>query len=356
MSMKMKFPKQKGNLFAETLEQRVQEYFTSRQLLKTGNWKLYYKGLLALIGIVVAYSLLLSQTFGLWGNLITLFFMVQSMIVLAFNTMHDGGHNSFAQSKKWNNIAACSMELLGSSSMLWRQKHNVLHHTYTNINGKDDDLDIGSLLRLSPDQQRRWWHSFQAFYAPVLYSLLSLYLVFWSDFQRMISGKIGDMPLQKRDAKNISFFIGGKIVYVLYTLVIPSFFYDFAYVALFFLIGHLILGFTLSVVFQLAHTVEGTEFPTSNAEGSLPYGFLEHQLRTTSDFAPKNWFATFYCGGLNFQVEHHLFHTISHIHYPDLSKIVKATCAEFNVPYHCQPSMFKALVSHFKFLHHVGNH
>lgn len=355
MSGKLHFPKQKGNFFAETLQTRVDQYFTETGQSKTGDWRLYYKGVLSLLSIIISYTVLLTAHLGLWGNLITLFILVQSMIILAFNTMHDGGHGSFAHSKKWNDIASWSMELLGSSSMLWRQKHNILHHTYTNIDGKDDDLDIGYLLRLAPGQQHHFWHRFQAFYAPILYSLLSLYLVFWSDFKRMIQGRIGDMPLQKRRGKEIAFFTAGKIMYFLYTLVIPSMVYSWSSVIIFFIIGHCILGLTLSVVFQLAHTVDGTDFPAPNEQGMLPWGFMEHQLRTTSNFAPKNWFATFYCGGLNFQVEHHLFYKISHIHYPELSKIVKATCQEFNVPYHCQPSMLRALWSHFNFLHRIGN-
>ena len=349
---KLHFPHR--NDFDQTVRDRVQDYFKTNGINQTGNSWLFTKAFIALFGILISYlSIILGHLS--WGSaLLATFMLVQFQILLAFNVMHDGGHQSFSKNKYLNNIASWGMDFLGSSSFLWKQKHNSLHHTYANIHGKDDDLDVDGMIRLSPEQPHRPWHKFQAFYAPFLYGFLSLYLLFYSDFKRMGTRKIGDVSLTHLNAKDIAFFSAFKIFYFLYTLVIPMFFYNPVYVILYFLFGHFILGLTLSVVFQLAHTVNETNFPKPDENGNMPFSWVEHQLNTTCDFAPNNPFITFYCGGLNYQIEHHIFHKVSHVHYPAISKIVKDTCEEFGKPYNVNHSFFKALTSHFKFLYKMG--
>jgi linoleoyl-CoA desaturase len=239
--------------------------------------------------------------------------------------------------------------------LLWRQKHNQLHHTYTNIDGKDDDIALGSLMRLSPNQAWKPWHRLQHWYAPFLYSLLSLYLAVYSDWQKFLSGRIGDTPLQQRSTYDWVYFIGTKLAYVGYALVVPMLLHPAWLVIVVFLGIHAVFGLTLSLVFQLAHTVEGPAFPLPEATtGRMSEDWATHQVHTTADFAPRSWLTTFYMGGLNFQVEHHLFHHVNHVHYPAISQIVRETCGEYSVPYHCFPSVREAVASHFKFLRRMG--
>jgi linoleoyl-CoA desaturase len=349
---KLHFPPKKE--FDQILKNRINNYFKDNNVKQTGNTKLHSKALILLIGTVLTYSYLI---FGHQSPLSALFFtflLIQFQILLAFNAMHDGGHQSFSNKKIINDIASWSMDFLGSSSFLWKQKHNSLHHTYTNINGKDDDIEIGSLLRLSPEQKLQPWHKFQFIYAPFLYSFLSLYLLFYSDFQRIFTKKIGTTPFSHLYRKDLIFFYSAKSLYFIYALIIPMFFHNPLVVIAYFIFGHFVFGLTLSLVFQLAHTVKETSFPAPDKNGILPFSWVEHQLNTTCDFAPGNKFVTFYCGGLNYQVEHHLFHKISHIHYPNISKIVKQTCAEFNKPYLVNQGFFQALSSHFRFLKQMG--
>lgn len=341
--------------FDSILRARVDTFFKEKSILPSGTTTLHIKALSLLAFMGVFYYFLVFQCNNYLGALFLTFFLVQFKILLAFNVMHDGGHYSFSRKKWLNDLAAFSMELLGSSSMLWRQKHNSLHHTYTNINGKDDDIDIGNLIRLSPQQEKKPWHRFQHFYAPFLYSLLSLYLLFYSDFQKIFSKKIGNTPLNISSKREILIFFLSKFLYLAYTLFIPMIWHSPLVVISLFIFGHLIFGLTLSIVFQLAHTVKETKFPTPDEKGNLPYSWSEHQLNTTANFAVNNKFLTFYCGGLNHQVEHHLFHRISHVHYPEISKIVSQTCKEFNKPYHVNPSFWKALKSHFNFLRSMGS-
>lgn len=349
---KLHFPHR--NDFDQIIRSRVNDYFKNNNIKQTGNSWLFTKAIIALSGIVITYLCILFGNLSWYTALFATFMLVQFQILLAFNVMHDGGHQSFSTKKWLNNIASWGMDLLGSSSFLWKQKHNNLHHTYTNVHGKDDDIDVAGMIRLSPEQPYRSWHRYQAIYAPFLYGFLSLYLLLYSDFQRFFLRKIGDTPISHLKVKDIAFFSFFKIFYFAYTLVIPMFFYNPLFVLLYFIFGHFIFGLTLSIVFQLAHTVNETNFPTPDEKGNMPFSWVEHQLNTTCDFAPNNPFITFYCGGLNYQVEHHIFHKISHIHYPAISKIIKETCEEFGKPYHVNKSFFLALVSHFKFLHKMS--
>lgn len=346
---------QKKNEFEDVLKSRVNDYFTSNHIQTTGNWQLHAKAILTIVGIIGLYYWLVFQCDNVLEACILTFFLVQCKVLLAFNVMHDGGHYSFSKKKWVNDLAVKSLDFLGSSSFLWRQKHNSLHHTYTNIHGKDDDIEIGDMIKLSPTQEHKSWHKYQHIYALFLYGFLSLYLLLYSDFQRFISGKVGDTPIANYTKKELTFFISSKVFYFLYTLIIPMFFHSPLVVLAFFIAGHLLFGLTLSVVFQLAHTVEETKFPIADSKGDLPFSWVEHQLHTTSNFAPNNHLLTFYCGGLNYQVEHHLFHRISHVHYPKISHIVKQTCEEFGKPYHSTPSFIQALKSHLQFLKRMGN-
>ena len=113
----------------------------------------------------------------------------------------------------------------------------------------------------------------------------------------------------------------------------------------------LFAGFVLSIVFQLAHTVETAEFPAANKEtGKMEDEWAVHQLRTTANFATRNRFICWWVGGLNFQIEHHLFPRILHIHYPEISKIIKKACQDFGMPYHEFTKMRTAIASHVKHL------
>lgn len=350
---KLNFPKRID--FDNILRNRVNEYLKEHNIKETGTKVMQFKGLICFVLALIFYISLVFFTESILSAFILTFLLIQAQILLAFNVMHDAGHGSFSTKKWLNELGALSLEFMGASSALWKQKHNSLHHTYTNIDGKDDDLDIGSLMRLSPAQERKPWHRYQHIYAPFLYGFLSLFILFYTDFKKMISKKIGTTPLRPIKKYETLIFWGSKILYVSYALILPMFFHNPLVVIGYFLFAHFVFGLTLSIVFQLAHTVKETDFPEPNEHGELPYSWVEHQLHTTSDFAPRNWFVTFYCGGLNYQVEHHLFHKISHVHYPRISKIVQETCKEFNKPYNVSPSFWYALKSHFGFLKMMGN-
>jgi linoleoyl-CoA desaturase len=126
------------------------------------------------------------------------------------------------------------------------------------------------------------------------------------------------------------------------------------------LVGYLIInitmGLTLSLVFQLAHVVEKTEFEVAEEKPKvIDTEWAIHELRTTANFAPGNKIVSWFVGGLNFQVEHHLFPRVSHVHYAALSKIVKEHCDQFGIPYHTYPKMRQAVASHIRVMKALGD-
>lgn len=340
--------------FFETLKSRVDAYFQQTGQRHTGNRLLHFKTVFSYALAGFSYAVLVWGAEQLWTALLAGFCLGQGLVLIAFNVMHDGAHGSYSR-KRWVNwLMGSSMEVLGGSQSMWQQKHNVLHHTYTNVDGKDDDIALGSLMRLSPSTPWRPWHRLQHWYAVVLYSLLTLFWLLFSDWHKMIRGKIGDTPLPKRAWWEWPYFVVTKLLYVGYTLVLPAMYHPVSDVLLAFVGVHLLFGLTLSVVFQLAHTVEGAAFPLPGGDGKMADEWAVHQLKTTANFACDNRLVTFYMGGLNFQVEHHLFRKTSHVHYPALSRIVAEACREHGMPYQSFRSVWSAMRAHFRFLKQMG--
>jgi linoleoyl-CoA desaturase len=341
--------------FYKTLKERVEQYFIRNNLPRTGNWRMFIKTGIILVWFVVSYILLLFFSSSLILAVISAFALAQGFVLVGFNIMHDSNHGSYSKSKKLNSLMGLTLDLIGGSRMLWRQKHNILHHTYTNIEELDDDIHSNGLLRLSPVQKWHFWHRLQHIYALPVYSLLSLSWMTFSDFNKFFTGRIGEYKLRKPSASEATLFFLTKLFYFGYMLVLPLFFHPFLYVIITFICIHLILGFTLSIVFQLAHTVEGNTFPRPDERtGNIENEWAIHQIETTANFAPKNKLATWYQGGLNFQIEHHLFSNICHIHYPAISKIVRNTCREFGISYVSYPTVWSAVVGHYRFLKDMG--
>ena len=343
------FPR--GGEFYQALKQRVDDYFLKNQKSRTGNWKMYVKTAIILLWLVSSYTVLVFFSGSFWIALISAFALAQAFVMVGFNIMHDANHGSYSQRKGINRFMGWSLDLIGGSSHMWRQKHNVLHHTYTNVDSLDDDIDTGGMLRLSPHQPWKPWHRFQRLYVFPLYSLLTLYWLTYTDFKKLFTGRIGSHSMPATNTWDQTFFFLTKIFYFSYTLLIPRFFHPVLYVLLTFLAVHMVTGITMAVVFQLAHTTPANEFPEANLQsGKLPNDWAVHQVRTTADFAPNNPLATWYLGGLNYQIEHHLFSKVCHVHYPALSRIVQKTCEDFDLEYNRYPTIREALAAHWSFL------
>ncbi len=340
--------------FHKTVRTRVRDYIAGQGQTERDLPQMYLKTAFIVSLSVVSYVMLVFFSSSLQAALLWGFLLAQGHIMIGFCVMHDGGHGGYSSNPRVNNVMGYMLDMIGGSQWLWNHKHNVLHHTYTNIDDLDDDIHAAPMLRLSPVQDRKPWHRYQAWYALPLYSLLSLYWVFYSDFSEYFGGKIGDYEFPKPKTRDKVVFWGGKAFYFTYALVVPMLLHHPLHVLAGFVGVHMILGFTLSLVFQLAHTVELAEFPEPGPDGTVGDEWAVHQMKTTANFARRNPLVNFYVGGLNFQVEHHLFSKICHIHYPAISRIVKETAEEFGVPYNEYPSVMAAIKSHLSFLNQMG--
>jgi linoleoyl-CoA desaturase len=349
-----KFPTVAKSLHTD-LKKRVQEYFDERGISSTGNPKLFTKAISLVIGFVLIYIQLLAWTPVWYFALLECIVLGGFVAAIGFNVMHDGSHGSFSKNRIVNRVAASSISLLGANHFMWNMKHNMIHHTFTNIDGVDDDIEIGVLMRMAPTQKRYKMHKFQHFYFWFLYMLLYVFWIFFTDYKKYFSQKIGSVPLKKMSTADHIEFWGVKVYHAAVFIVIPILAVGWLSWLVGFLVMALVAGFVLSIVFQLAHTVEHTEFPTANVDtNKLPDEFAAHQIKTTANFATRNKLVSWLVGGLNFQIEHHLFPKISHVHYPAISEIVRNVCREYQLQYIEYPTMRKAVWAHVRFLKEMG--
>lgn len=345
----------KNSVFFNALKEKVDSYFKTNNIKETGNFKLYLKTIILAVTAISLYTILVFFTPNSWISLIMCAFLGLNLAAIGFNTMHDGAHGSFS-TKTWvNEMMGYSLNAMGGSVYLWKYKHNVNHHSFTNIEGMDDDIDIKPWIRVHDDQEKHWYHRFQHVYWVVLYGVTYLLWIFVQDFKKYFTGKVGDLPFRKMDTKEHIIFWVSKLLYVAAFIVLPIFKIGVAETVIGFSVIAFICGFAIAVVFQLAHIVEDASFemPTSDNH-KVETEWAVHQIQTTANFATKSKIVSWFTGGLNFQVEHHLFPRISHVHYPKISQLVRETCEQFGITYIEFPTVLSAVRSHVVHLKHVG--
>lgn len=341
--------------FHNELKKRVDSYFADNNISKTGGWRIIAKSIFIGILSIGSYISLVFYAESWPMVLLSAFLLSQGFVLIGFNIMHDSVHGSYSKNKTVNKILGYTLNLIGGSQRLWYHKHNVLHHTYTNIAGVDTDLETEGLLRLSPNQDWRPWHRLQFLYVLPVYGFLTLSMVLFTDYTKFFSNSIGPYKMPKPSNSEAVLFFLTKIVYFFYTLALPMFFHPVLTVLAGFFLVHFILGVTMSVVFSLAHTVEENDFPVAQIpENIIENEWAIHQVETTANFSPRSRFANWYMGGLNFQIEHHLFSKISHVHYRNISRIVEETCHDFGIRYTSYKTFFKAFVTHIRFVWDMG--
>ena len=360
----IRFEGRNGEFFS-TMRNRINEYFSENNLQPTGNWKLYWKTIILFSVLTGCYLMVLmlhpenSWIYLAYG------IMGLAFAGIGFNVMHDGAHGSYSKHTWLNNIMAKSLNLLGGSAFLWAEKHNVVHHSFTNIEGIDDDIDLWPLLRVNTAKKKLWFHKYQHIYGLPLYTVAYLAWIYMQDFKKYFTGKVVDRPFKNKlnTMQHIEFW-ASKAVYLGIFVLVPAYFIGFATAIMGYLLMAIVTGICITIVFQLAHVVEDIHFVTDKAEADnanitidtihVEDDWATHQIRTTSNFSTKSKFLTWALGGLNYQVEHHLFPKISHIHYPKINEIVKKTCEDFNVKYNEIPTFFEAVRSHFMHLKLIG--
>ncbi len=344
--------------FFQTIRSRVNAYFEENNIRKTGGFELHFKTFVMFAIYLTPYFLILSGLLPLWGIFLSYIIMGLGKSGIGLGIMHDANHGSYSKTPLLNNLMAHSMDFIGGSSFTWKIQHNIMHHSYTNIHHLDEDITGKAFLRLCPGEKLKKYHRFQHIYAMLLYSLATINWMIKKDFVRLaqynkdgITAKHGFNP--KRET---AFMITSKLFYFFYMLALPVIMGVPVWVAILgFLLMHLIAGLMITIIFQLAHVVEGPEQFVTPENGKMESLWIIHQLKTTANFAPRNRPITWFAGGLNFQIEHHLFPKISHVHYHKIARIVKETANEFGLPYHEFSKFTQALRSHLRFLKMLGN-
>jgi len=349
---KLKFAK--NSKFQAELRRRVDELFQSNVDLKQRDCpEMYAKTAILLSSFFGTYALLVffAQT---WWQVVPLCIMLGAITAgIGFSVQHDGAHRAYSDSQWVNKLMAMSIDLIGCSSYLWNLRHNIFHHTFVNVADYDMDLEVGSLARLSPSHPLLPIHRWQHYYMWPMYGFMTLKWQVYDDFHCLVTGKIGVRTYSRPKGSNLAIFLGGKVVFFTLAFIIPLFFHSIWQVLASYGLASLVLGVVLGIVFQLAHSVEEADFPIAE-NYMLENDWAIHQIETTANFSRNNPYITWLIGGLNFQIEHHLFPNICHINYPAISKIVEQTCQEYGVRYNQHSSLWAGFQSHFRWLRRMG--
>lgn len=349
---------QNEKAFSSEVREKVNAYFKENKISPKGNFKMWVKTLVMLALYLAPLVVILTVTMNGWLALLLVFIMGIGEAGIGMSVMHDAAHGAYSQKNWVNKLMASSMNLLGSNVFNWQVQHNYLHHTFTNIYGYDPDIDTKAVIRLSRFSPMRKYHRFQHIYAYPFYGLMTLSKLF-SDIQQLYYyKKEGFVEEKKVDfKKEMLKLVLIKLVYFTILLGLPFIFTDFTWWQI--LIGfsalHITAGGIMGTVFQMAHVVEGPAQPQPDESNKIEKEWYAHQLSTTSDFARNSHLLSWYVGGLNYQIEHHLFSHICHVHYPKIAPIVEETAKKYDLPYYLKSSFADAFISHMRKLKELGN-
>ncbi|MEP2670568.1 MAG: acyl-CoA desaturase [Cyclobacteriaceae bacterium] len=358
MSQTIKFVSKQHDFFT-TLNQRVNEYFKSRNISRNANFSMVLKTVTMFAMYFIPYALIISGNYyNTLGFYLLNGVMGLGLAGIGMSVMHDANHGAYSKKPWLNDLIGYSLNLVGGNAFNWKVQHNVLHHTFTNIEGVDEDITPRGVLRFSPHTAWKPFHRFQFIYAWLFYGLLSFVWIVFKDYGRLARyDKDGMVKKQKANIwKEWSILIFSKVFYYAYMIGIPLLVLPFAWwqILLGFFTMHYVAGFILAVIFQPAHVVDGTEYPLPDESGNIYNTWAIHQLHTTTNFAQNNRILSWYVGGLNYQVEHHLFSNVCHVHYRKLSEIVRQTAEEFGHPYKTKKRFRDAMIGHYKILKELG--
>lgn len=355
---KCRFSRELNDEFLSTLRERVNTQFKAVKESKYGNLEMVLKTVLMFSIYLVPLAIMFSGIVVSTGGIILLWVtMGIGMAGVGLCVMHDANHGVYSSNKNVNKWLGYSLNLIGSNAMVWKIQHNVLHHSYTNIDGMDDDISVSAMLRLSPNQERKWIHQYQHIYAWLAYCLMTLTRIFVTDFTKLFRYRERGLVKPGRSF-NISLvkLVAWKVFYLAYILALPIILLPVSpwLILVCFVLMHFVTGFILAVIFQVAHIMPDMRFPLPDDNGTMENSWAVHELITTTNFAPRSRIFSWLIGGLNYQVEHHLFADVCHVHYKGISKIVEQTTTEFGLPYNSQRTFLNALVQHGVMLKELG--
>jgi linoleoyl-CoA desaturase len=341
--------------FQLELRRRVDEYFRVTGRRQRDCWQMYLKTAILIACLAVSYLLLVFAAHAWWQSVPLAVLLGLAAAGIGFNIQHDGGHHAYSDRRWINKLMAMTLDMIGGSSYLWHWKHVVIHHTYVNVTGHDSDLNLGIFGRVTPHQPRLAFHRWQHLYLWPLYGFLAIRWHLVDDFRRLIAGRIGRHRIRRPTGGDLVVLVAGKAIFFGWAFGVPLLFHPASAVLVHYGVAALVLGTTLSVVFQVAHCVEQAAFPPASARTRrIERAWAVHQAETAVNFARPSRVVGWLLGGLNFQIEHHLFPRISHVTYPAISKLVEQTCRDFGIAYTEHKSFREGVTAHFRWLRRMG--
>jgi len=266
------------------------------------------------------------------------------MALIGLNVQHDANHGAISRNPWVNRILGMSQNWIGGSAVDWIHQHVVQHHTETNDVHHDPDIVGSGLLRLNPLKPTASHLVYQHIYVFFLIALFGLNVVYES-LNHIVKGA-HHAPMSKMITSNRVFDASASLFFVFRWIVFPlaqqeslaAAAMTFLNIFPMFMVG----GYYLAFFFIISHNFEGVHmFDKSSAKSTQ--SFLYKQVASSSNVGGS--FLCFINGGLNYQIEHHLFPRIQHTHYPTIAPVVREFCLARNIPYRHFPTVSENLRS-----------
>jgi linoleoyl-CoA desaturase len=340
--------------FPKVLRRRLDNFFSERNISPKADRTMWVKIALGLAVLAGSWITLCVFKPDSWKFVAVYLLSGLAQTFLLLNIAHDSNHNAISSVRSVNKVLNYAFDICGINSYMWRILHHRGHHSCVNLHGEDDALTGRGIFRFTPHEPRLPWQRFQHMYALFVYALFSLEYVFVRDFACFFFPAHEYLRRTKHPAREYAILFAGKGIYFSYMLVLPIVLLGKSplLVAVAFLLTHVIIGLSVTLVFQTTHTVESTYFPSSRSEFD---NGVYHIFATTADYATGKPIVAWLAGGLNHHIVHHLCPFVCHTHYASLTRIVKETSAEYGIPYRENPTMRQALAQHFSLLKRLGS-
>ena len=349
----------KDELFNE-ISSKVKNYFKENGLYKQGRFKdIWFTNLLYLVIAYGSFALILNNQFNVFVMWFLSFTMGLGLSGVGLCIMHEANHGAYNKKKFINYLAGSIINIMGSHRYLWQLRHNGLHHVYTNMFDYDYDMARTFLIRHSRDWERKWYHRYQHIYALLIYFNYTLIWILVYDWIHLVEfyGKVGTKKNKAIPIHVIISIFFWKMVHLYLMIVLPYMVLDLALWQV--LIGFVTMHWTLSaiigVTFQVNHTIEGTVNIEADAQGVIQESWAKQMVKTSFNFSTKNKAVTYFLGGLNFQIEHHLFPKMSYSHFFAIKPMVKEVLEKHGYTYNDCGSWLNAILMHLKYLKRLGN-
>lgn len=349
---KIKFASKSSSDFISTVKKRVEKHFVENNISRYANLTMYFKSFFLIVLLAFLYIVIIFEAASLPVLLVCAMLLGIVSGMVGINISHDALHGAYSPSSLVNRLLGYTYDFVGLSSCVWKITHNYNHHIYTNIAGMDHDIDKAILLRLSAKDKLYRFHYYQNWYIFFLYTLTGLNWIYLSDYLYLYR----EFDKQKMPYSELVIFFLFKALNFIIFLGIPLMVMTLPWWQILFgyIVSMMAGGITVAMIFQLAHLVENVRFPEPDNQGVIHEQWGVHEMMTTSNFATQNPFVNYICGGLNFQVEHHLFPYLCHVHYKYIAPIVKETAKEFNLPYNENVTVREAIRSHYRLIKRLG--